>query len=42
MTSNETTRIHGACEKNCPGCCMTFSPDPEFCPAEVFEADGEE
>ena len=24
------------CEDNCPGCGMTFSPDPSLCPLKVF------
>lgn len=25
------------CIKNCPGCGMTFSPDPSICPLPVFD-----
>lgn len=24
------------CKEDCPGCGMTFSPDPASCPLEVF------
>jgi hypothetical protein len=25
------------CRFDCPGCLMTFDPDPETCPIEVFD-----
>ncbi len=28
---------YGACQKHCPGCLMTFSPDVNTCPVETFD-----
>ena len=33
----EAIRPGAGCDKNCPGCGMTSSPDPAICPPEVFK-----